>query len=135
MTLRVIWPANDSSMKTNNEFVIPVGTEINTRNVTADLRLRKHVTTTELRFTDLSNTGDGGFVYYFEHGDWLIAVNANLVRNGEEEMACDPMPDDAKEKSVLFPSLDNIFLREDGIRGVDRTGAAIYGASPLDKTA
>ncbi|MEM9412249.1 MAG: hypothetical protein AAGA30_14130, partial [Planctomycetota bacterium] len=61
------------------KYTIPAGTLINTRNLTQDLRLKKHITRKDLIFEELANTGDGGLLYYFVFKDWLIAVNANDV--------------------------------------------------------
>lgn len=69
---------NDATTK----FVIPQGTRIHTRNVLQDLRMRPHITRKELSFEDRANTGDGGSLFYFQHGDWLISVHAALVQNG-----------------------------------------------------
>ena len=61
------------------KYTIPAGTCVNTRNLDNDLRLKRHTTRQELQFEEVANTGDGGLLYYFVFGDWLIAVNANHV--------------------------------------------------------
>ncbi len=68
-------------MNTNIEYVIPSGTLVSTRNVLTQLRMREHITKQELVFSCRTNSGDGGLLYYFQHGDWLIAVDANSVEN------------------------------------------------------
>lgn len=66
-------------MDTKQTFLLPAGTQIKTRNVVSELKLRDYITQQDLRFADLLNSGDGGCVYYFRHGDWLIAVDAEAI--------------------------------------------------------
>lgn len=76
---------NDTTKFVRPKFVIPTGTRIHTRNVMQDLRMRPHVTRKELSFDDRTNTGDGGSLYYFQQGSWLISVDASQVRDVEKE--------------------------------------------------
>ena len=67
-------------MDTKPRYTIPIGTRVEIRNTKTGGKLRRHVTREELRFVDRTNTGYDGRIYYFTHGDWVIAVNADLVR-------------------------------------------------------
>jgi hypothetical protein len=63
----------------NTNYLIPAGTQIKTRNISRELKLRPYTTQHDLIFNHVSNTGDGGFLLYFRQGNWLIAVNSNAV--------------------------------------------------------
>lgn len=66
-------------MNTNSKYRIPTGTRIKTRNVFRQLKMKPHITRQELSFGSIANTGDGGLLWYFQHGDWLISVEARQV--------------------------------------------------------
>lgn len=54
----------------------------------SELKLRPYITKRDLNFDDLLNSGDGGYVYYFRHGDWLIAVDADaLVQQTSDQLS------------------------------------------------
>ncbi len=65
-------------MERKPRYTIPVGTRVDIRDMANNGKLRQHVTRRELRFIDRTVTGYDGLIFYFEHGDWLIAVNADL---------------------------------------------------------
>lgn len=60
-------------------YIVPVGTRVEIRNVKGTGQLRQHVTRKELQFADRTNTGYDGQIFYFQHGDWVIAVNADDI--------------------------------------------------------
>ena len=60
-------------------YIVPVGTRVEIRNIKGTGQLRQHVTRKELQFADRTNTGYDGHVFYFQYGDWVIAVNADDV--------------------------------------------------------
>ena len=66
-------------MNKKTTYLIPAGTLIKTRNMQKHLRMSSHITRQELCFDDIANTGDGGLLWYFQHEDWLIAVEAHRV--------------------------------------------------------
>ena len=75
------WLGKNLVMKEKNNYLIPAGTLIKTRNVECDLKLRPHMTRQELEFDEIVNTGDVGLLLYFQHGKWLIAVETHCVLN------------------------------------------------------
>lgn len=66
-------------MNATHQYLIPSNTSILWRNRDRDLKLKPHVTEGSLRFDEILCTGNGGLTYYFELGDWLIVVDAELV--------------------------------------------------------
>ena len=78
--------AKNLGMNKKEYYLIPAGTLIKTRNVECDLKLRPHLTRQDLGFEEIANTGDGGLLFYFQHGDWLIAVEAHQVKQGADNM-------------------------------------------------
>ncbi len=75
---------NNRGMNKTTNYLIPAGTTIKTRNQFNQLKMKVHVTRRELCFENIANTGDGGMLWYFQHGDWLIAVPANRVLQATE---------------------------------------------------
>lgn len=67
-------------MEWKPRYTIPIGTRVEIRNMKENGKLRQHVTRKELKFAKRSNTGYDGRIFYFKYGDWLIAVNADLVQ-------------------------------------------------------
>ncbi len=61
------------------QYKIPLGTVVKTRNIELELKMRRYRTRREIWFDERLNTGDGGLVSYFLHGDWLIAVETEAV--------------------------------------------------------
>ena len=60
-------------------YTIPKGTRVEVRNTVQGGQLIQHVTKKTLQFRDRANTGYNGRIFYFQHGDWIIAVNSDLV--------------------------------------------------------
>jgi hypothetical protein len=75
---------NNTAMLNQTGYTIAKGTVVHIRNEATELRLRRHVTRTDLTFDDYVVTGDGGTLYYFQHGDWLISVDAEHVQPGRQ---------------------------------------------------
>ena len=58
---------------------MPMRMPVEIRNLKTNGKLRRHVTRKPLTFKDRSGTGYGGHVFYFQFGDWVISVRADLL--------------------------------------------------------
>ena len=72
-------------MNNKIRYQIPAKTAILWRNVHQDLKLRPHLTESALQFDEMKCTGDGGLILYFELGNWLVVVEAELVQMVTQE--------------------------------------------------
>ena len=80
MTIRVTATLHPISMNGSKyKYRIPAGTTVDAFNQVSGRKLIAYVTWIELKFVERSGTAYGYSIYEFEHGDWIIKVNASYV--------------------------------------------------------
>ena len=80
MTIRVTSIHHAIPMDGSNyKYRIPAGTTVDAFNQVTGRKLIAYVTRVDLKFIERSGTAYGYSIYEFEHGDWIIKVNASYV--------------------------------------------------------